>query len=139
LPQKIKGEYFDPRFLLSAAFAWLVSALILLLLSSILLNELGCTEKSLGYTSSAISFAAAMIAGMAAGRKRKAGAVYTALLTASAMVTALLTIGFMINGNEIEASAVMSVISFSFAGCLVGVVMFTGSGKNKKRYRPKLN
>ncbi len=140
MPQKIKGEYFDPRFLLSAAFTWLISALVLLLVSSIILNEAGCsTEKSLGYTSSVISFASALMAGIAAGKKRKVGAAYTALVTAAAMVTALLTIGFLINGTAIEASAVMSVISFSFAGCLVGAVLFTGSTSNKKRYKPKLN
>ncbi len=136
---KPKGEYYDPTFLLSAFFTWLITAVSLLLVSTIILSETGCSEKSLGYTSSAVSFLSAMAAGIAAGRKRKAGAVYTALLTAVALTTLLLTVGFLVNGNSIEASSVMSVVSFSFSGCLVGLIFFTFPVQTKKRYKPKLN
>ena len=136
--QKIKGDFFDPSFLLSAFFAWIISAMILLIISSIILNEMGCSEKSLGYVSSAISFITAVTAGISAGRKRKAGSVYTALLTATALVTTLLTIGFLVEGSAIEPSAVMSVISFSFTGCMLGAVFFAVPTQKKKRYRPQI-
>ena len=135
---KLKGEYYDSAFLLSAVFVWLMSALLLLIISSIILNEAGCSEKSLGYVSSLISFLSALAAGIAAGRKRKAGTLYTALLTASVLVTALLTIGFLISGPSIEPSAVMSLISFSFTGCMVGVVFFSNPVQKRKKYRPQL-
>ena len=134
---KIKGEYFDSAFLFNALMAWIISATLLLLIASVLLNELGCTEKSMGYVSSLISFIAALVAGITAGRKRKAGTLYTAMLTASVLVTALLTLGFMIEGVELVPSSVMSVISFSFTGCMVGTVFFS-STSSKKRYKPKV-
>lgn len=135
---KIKGEYFDGSFILSALFAWFLSALLLLILSSIILNEAGCSEKALGYTSSVISFVSAFAAGIVTGRKRKTGALYASLLTASFLVVALLTVGFLVNGSSIEPSAVMSVISFSFAGCVAGGVMFPGGSHKKKKYKPQL-
>ena len=135
---KIKGEYFDFAFLISAFFVWMMCALVLLLISSIILYEVGCTEKSLGYVSSTISFVSAAVSGAAAGRKRKNGALFTALLTASVLVVVLLTIGFLVNGSGISPSAVMSVISFSFTGCMVGVVFFSTPIHRKKRYRPQI-
>ena len=96
----LKGEYYDSGFLLSALFAWVLSAVLLLLIASIVMNEIGCSEQSIGYVSSLISFVAALSAGIAAARKRKNGVLYTALLTASVLVTALLTLGFIINGSD---------------------------------------
>ena len=133
----LKGEYYDSGFILSAVLAWILSAALLLLISSILLNELGCNEQSLGYVSSLISFLAAVAAGVAAARKRKSGLLYTALITASVIVTALLTLGFLINGPDIEPSAIMSIISFSYSGCLVGMFFYTPSRK-RKHYKPRI-
>ena len=137
LRPKLKGDYQDFSFIPSSVFVWMLSALVLLIVSSVILNESGCSERSMGYVSSILSFSSAMAAGITAGRKRKAGALYTALLTASVLVVMLLTIGFMISSTMIEPSAVMSLVSFTFAGCLVGVVCFLPSNKRKKRYRPQ--
>lgn len=133
----IKGDGYDPAFLLSSAFVWLISASILLIISAVILCEIGCTEQSLGYVSSFISFGSALAAGAAAARRRKKKNLYTALLTAAALVIALLTVGFLIDGIEIEASAIMSVVSFTFAGCVVGVISFS-SGVKRKQYRPNI-
>ena len=133
----LKGEYYDSGFILSAVLAWILSAALLLLICSILLNELGCNEQSLGYVSSLISFLAAVAAGVAAARKRKSGLLYTALITASVIVTALLTLGFLINGPDIEPSAIMSIISFSYSGCLVGMFFYT-PGRKRKHYKPRI-
>lgn len=135
---KIKGEYFDFAFLISAFFAWMMCALALLLISSIILYEVGCTEKSLGYVSSGISFVSAAVCGASAGRKRRNGALFTALLTATVLVVALLTVGFLVNGAAISPSAVMSVISFSFTGCMLGAVFFSVPLHRKKRHRPQI-
>ncbi len=137
--KKMKADYFDPVFLLSAFFYWFLCALILLIICSIILNESGASEKGIGYSSSVISFISAVAAGTAAGRKRNAGAFYTAILTAVALIIALLTLGFVINGSLIEPSSVMSVVSFTFSGCLVGVFFLSEIGRKKKKYRPKLN
>ena len=133
----LKGEYYDSGFLLSAFAVWLISAFSLLVVSSVILNEVGCSEQTLGYVSSAISFVSALSAGIAAARKRKSGKIYTALLTASVLVTSFLTLGFLIKGAEIEPSAIMSIISFTFSGCMVGAI-FPISCKIKKQYRPRI-
>ena len=134
----IKGEYLDYTFLPGAIFAWFASAITLLLVSSVVLTELGCGEKILGYVSSAISFVSAAVAGVVAGGKRRTGLLYTALLTASALVVLLLTLGFLINSSAVEPSSVMSVISFSITGCMVGAVFFSTYGYKKKKYRPRI-
>ena len=133
----LKGEYYDSGFLLSAFAAWGLSAALLLLISSIILSELGCSEQSIGYASSLISFLSAFAAGIAASRKRKNGLLYTSLLTATVLVTALLTLGFIINGSKIEPSAILSIISFTFAGCVAGVVACVPV-KQKKHYKPRI-
>ena len=133
----LKGEYYDSGFLLSAFAVWLICAFSLLVISSVLLNELGCSEQTLGYASSAISFISALAAGIVASRKRKSGKMYTALLTASVLVTAFLTLGFLIQGSEIQPSAIMSIISFTFSGCLVGGII-PSSFKTKKQYKPRI-
>ena len=133
----LKGEYYDSGFLLSAVFTWVLSAVLLLLIASIVMNEIGCNEQSIGYVSSLISFVAALSAGIAAARKRKNGVLYTALLTASVLVTALLTLGFIINGSDIEPSAILSIISFTFTGCLAGVVFYSPA-KKRRQYKPRI-
>ena len=134
---KLKGEYQDFSFLPASIFAWFLSALLLLIVVSVFFNEMGCSERSLGYASSVLSFLCAMAAGIVAGRKRKAPALYTALLTASVLVIILLTIGFLISSTMIEPSAVMSLVSFSFSGCLVGVILFPADSRRKKRHKPQ--
>ena len=130
-----KTLYLDSAFLPKAFLVWCLTSLVLLVLSSILLNELGCTERSLGYVSSAISFLSALAAGIVAASKRKSGTIYTALITAVALIIFLLTIGFLIDGGGIEASAVMSIVSFSFCGAIVGVICFPAKGQKRKRHK----
>ena len=134
----LKGEYYDSGFLISAVLAWIICASMLLLICTVLLCELGCTEQALGYTSSAISFLAAFTSGVVASRRRKSGTIYTALMTAAVIVTTLLTIGFLINGSAIEPSAIMSVVSFTFAGCMSGAILFFSPGKRHKQYKPRI-
>lgn len=133
----VKGEYFDSAFLFSALIIWILCASVSILIASIILNEAGLGEKSIGYISSAISFVSAAAAGWAAAKKRKKGSLYTAGITGAVLVTALLTIGFLVNGTEIEPSAVMSVVSFTFAGCMVGSVLLYQPVKSKKKYTPR--
>lgn len=128
----MKGEYFDSVFLLSAIVVWVLSAFVLLPVAAIILNETAAGEQSIGYVSSAVSFLSAAAAGWAAAGKRKKGSLYTALLTAVVIITALLTVGFLIDGTKLEPSAVMSVISFTFAGCMVGAVLLYRPGRGRK-------
>lgn len=129
----LKPEASDARIILSALAAWAVSAILLLCIASFVLSKLSVGEGAMGYVSSAISFLTAVCAGLSVGRRRSGGVVYPALITGAVLVTALLTIGFIVEGADIEASGVLSVVSFSFAGCLFGAVLF--GGKKQKNYR----
>jgi len=131
----LKPETGDARTILSALAAWALSALVLLCLSALLLGRVNVGEGAMGYLSSALSFLTAVCAGIAVGKGRTVGVVYMALLTAAVLVTALLTVGFMVEGAAIEASGVLSVVSFSFAGCLFGAVLFSGKKRKKSRQR----
>ncbi len=135
--RSLKGELPDSSFLLRAAAAWLLCALILLPAAALVLNASGATERALSMTSSAISFLAAVGAGIAAAKKRRTGVVYTALLSAAVLVTALLTVGFLIAGEKLDPSAVLSLVSFSFAGCLFGAVVLCNPAKKNRKSYPK--
>ncbi len=133
----VKVEAWEPRTILSALAAWAISAFVLLCIASLILSRLSLGEGAIGYVSSALSFFSAVFAGAALGRAKSGGCIYPALITAAVLVTALLTIGFMVEGADLQSSGVLSVVSFSFAGCLTGAVLSGGKkGKShKKRYR----
>ena len=125
----------DGRFLLSAAAVWGLSALVLLCLAALTANLAGFGEAGLGRLSSAISFLAAAAAGAAAARKRQKGGFVTALLTATALVILLLTVGVIAEGRAMDPSAVLSVASFTYAGCLVGAVLFPRQRKKQGKHK----
>ncbi len=128
-----KQNYADARFILSALGAWFIAALVLLAAASAIVNRAELGSGSMGYVSSAISFLSAFAAGARAGRMRKAGTLYTAAVSAAVITTLLLTVGFIIDGSDLEASGVLSVVSFTFAGCMAGCVFLGGGSKKKRR------
>ena len=133
----VKVEAWEPRTILSALAAWAISALILLCIASLILSKISLGEGAMGYVSSALSFLSAVFAGAALGRAKSGGIIYPALLTAAVLVTALLTIGFIVEGADLQSSGVLSVVSFTFSGCLLGAVLSGGkkTRSHKKRYR----
>ena len=129
---------FDGKAAARAAAAWTASAIILLVIASAVINAAGCGEYIMGYAWSALSFLSAFSAGAAAAGKSKKGTVYTGALTGAVITTVLLTVGFIVNGAETEASAVLSVVSFTFAGSIAGAVIFgRGNSSKRKRYAPR--
>lgn len=140
LPGKALTENLDMRFLLRAVLAWLLSAAALLLLASLIVSKSSLGEGVMGYVSSAISFLAACFAGSAAARRGSRGGLYVGLVSAAALTVALLTVGFIIEGTGIQASAVLSVVSFTFSGCLVGSVFLRGrrTKSRKTGFSPRL-
>lgn len=130
-----KVKWTDGRFLLSAAAAWLLSAVLLLTISTILANSANFGEQALGYLSSANSFLCAAVAGHFAAKKSKAGRLSVALITGTALCILLLTVGFLAKGEEMDPSSVLSVVSFTYAGVLTGVFLIPKSGKTNGKYR----
>jgi hypothetical protein len=112
------------RQLLRALLAWSLTALILLLLSALILSRTGTGSSSLGYLSSALSFLAALAAGLSAGGRKGNGFFLPALLTAGFLVLILLTAGSLL--GSLNPSGVLSVVSFSFAGVFFGALLARG-------------
>lgn len=133
----VKAEAWEAKTILSALAAWALSALVLLCIASLILSKLSLGERAIGYVSSALSFFTAAFAGMELGREKAGAVIYPAMLTAAVLVTALLTIGFIVEGSDLQSSGVLSVVSFTFTGCLFGAVLAGGkkSKSHKKRYR----
>lgn len=113
----------DLRFLLAAGAAWLAAACILLLAAASAASIFELGERGLGYLSSAVSFLAAVMAGMFASRKMRMSGLFASLLTATVLVIALLTAGFLAEGEKMDPSAVLSIVSFTYAGVIFGVLL----------------
>ena len=129
---------FDGRAAARAAAAWAMSATVLLIIASAIINASNCGEYIMGYVCSALSFLSAFSAGAAAVGKGRKGTLYAGALTGAVITTVLLTVGFIVKGSETEASAVLSVVSFTFAGSIAGAVIFgRGSASKRKRYAPR--
>ncbi|MBR5094974.1 MAG: hypothetical protein IK095_07760 [Oscillospiraceae bacterium] len=120
--------------LLQAVLLWCATAAILLLLAALLLSRLGTGSSVIGYVSSSISFLSALAAGVCVGREGKQGAMARALVTSGALILLLLTIGVLIAGMETDASGVLSVVTFTISGVLLGAALASGGKRGK---RPK--
>lgn len=132
------SSVFDGKAAARAAAAWAMSAIVLLIIASAIINASNCGEYIMGYVCSALSFLSAFSAGAAAVGKGRKGTLYAGALTGAVITTALLTVGFIVKGSETEASAVLSVVSFTFAGSIAGAVIFgRGSASKRKRYAPR--
>ena len=126
---------FDLSFLPRAAAAWAVCAAALLLCGAVLYASDTASLSSLGYASSLISFLAAVGAGVASATAQKEGRIPKGLLSALCLCVLLLLTGFLIKGR-LEKSAVLSVLSFTLTGCLLGSLLPIGK-KKRTRYKAK--
>jgi len=124
----------DASFLPGAACAWLLCACVLLVLTTLTANLTGMGEQGLGYLSSLNSFLAAAAAGLAAAKRSRAPRLLTAVITGAALVILLLTVGFLTKGEEMDPSSVLSVVSFSCAGVLLGTVLGPKPGRRHSRH-----
>lgn len=130
-----KLELPDARFLLTAVVTWLTASLLCVLLCALIVQLSNAAAGTVGYISSALSFATAAAAGARAARVRGRGTVYTGLTSGVVIITLALTLGFIIAGQEIAADGVLSVVTFTLSGTLVGSVFFAGRGKGTKKAR----
>jgi len=118
------------NFLLSGTLTWLVTALILCLSAAAVLSGIKLDMRTIGYTSSALSFVSAAAAGIAAMRRRKSKALLTGLITGSVLSALLLIIGFMIGGTQLDG--LISTVAFTISGAMVGSVFCPAGRKRKK-------
>ena len=120
-----------PGRLLRAVLAWTISAAAFVLLGALFLRLLHAGEEALVYVSAAVSFLSAFAAGLAAG-KGGGARLLSGLICGFSLCILLLTLGFLIRGEALDASAVLSVTSFTIAGAISGAFI-NRSGKRKRR------
>lgn len=120
--------------LFSSCAAWLISALLLALITALFMTLAPVEEAAVGYISSALSFVSALIAGQSAARGSEKGAVLTGLITGLLIITLALTLGFITAGERLTADGVLSVVTFSLAGALCGAVITPK--RKRKRTKP---
>lgn len=118
--QKNIGKGMSLRFLIRALCVWFLSAFLLLSLSSFFLMKSDIGSHVLGYVSSGISFLAAFLSSRFLSRVQKETALLSSLLFGLILVIILLTLGFLVGERSPDPSGVLSVVSFSFAGVLLG-------------------
>ena len=112
--------------LLAGLLWWLAAAALLTLVGGLLLSKGVIAYSGLGYLSSAMSFAAALVAGIGIG-KRGAGLLRAGIFSL-ALAVLLLLLGYMFSDGALSSSGVLNVVSFTISGCLLGV-MLSGLGK----------
>ena len=121
MPETEKSSW-DLSFLARAFAAWSVCAAALLLCGAVLYASDGAGLSSLGYASSLISFLAAVGAGAAAASAGKERRLLRGLLSAACLSAVLMLTGFLIKG-KLDGSAVLSVLSFTLTGCVLGSML----------------
>ena len=124
----------DADFLIGASAAWCLCAVVMLCMTALIAATTGLGEQVLGYLSSINSFFCASAAGAAAINRSRMSRMLTALVTGTALVILLLTVGFLIRGKEMDPSSILSVVSFTYAGVLTGTVFRLKSARRRSQY-----
>ena len=124
------------RLLLRGMLVWIITALALLLMLSFILARVGTGSEILGYLSSGISFFAALAAGIACGGGKTGNGLLQGMFMALVLILTLLTVGFLASQRQLDPSGVLSVVSFTAAGVLLGNLM-SGGKKSARRKRAK--
>ena len=125
-------------FLIKAAAIWLITAMILLLLSAGIISAMNLSSSSVAYFSAGVSFLSAFSAAFTAC-KGKSGKMKYGLLTGLVLTVLLIMLGFIVEGKELSADGVLSVVSFTMTGALAGG-LFAPAGKGtwtKRSFRMK--
>ena len=127
------AEAIDIRFLLSSMLFWFISSMILLPLAALGAHVFECGENALAYLSSSLSFLTSLLAGSKAMHIRKRNAIGTAFVTGVCIIILALTLGFIVAGEKLDAAGILSVVTFTISGSLMGAVFFPGSKKQGRR------
>lgn len=123
----------DLLFLLKAAVVWMGAALILLLLCSAIISGFNLSSSSVAYFSSAISFVSAFAASYAVTRGTQVKRLKYGITTGLVLTVFLIMLGFIARGRELSADGVLSVLSFTLSGALVGCIFTPRTKRSRVR------
>lgn len=122
----------DFYFLFKAWISWLISAVLLLLIFSFVLAKSSCSSRHMAYLCSLLSLLASVAAGSAAARTSRLPPFLTGLLCGFSTVLLLLLLGLILDRKSLDSNSVLSLVSFTMAGNLIGTVF---SRRNRIKHR----
>ena len=107
---------------IQAIVFWVLMAVGMLTVVSLVLWKLELSSRSLAYGSALISFisAAAVAWKMTVPHRQR---LLSAIALAGILLIFLLGIGFLLSEGELSRDAVLSAASFTVAGCMVGDIL----------------
>ena len=123
----------DLLFLLKAGAVWLMTAVILLLLSAGIISAMNLSSSSVAYFSAGLSFFSAFAAAFSACAGKE-GRWKCGLLIGLVLTVLLLMLGFIAIGSELSADGVLSVVSFTMTGGLAGGLFAPANRRNRNRH-----
>ncbi len=118
--QKSVGTSLGLRMLVRALCSYVLSAFLLLVFASFLLSRSDVGSHVLGYVSSVISFLTSFLSTRLLLRSQKSQSLFSSMLFGFILVILLLTLGYLAGDRSFNPSGVLSVVSFTFAGVLLG-------------------
>lgn len=125
----------DLRFLLRAAASWLAAVFVLLPASASIITLADLKATSFTIFGVIVGALAALTAGYCAKRNSPMPGWQIALISGISLTIVLLTAGFLISKERMEASGILSVALVTILGCLFGTVLGSRSKKLQKRSR----
>lgn len=137
-----RQETIRSQMFLRVLLTWLVTAVVLLLLFSLIVSRFATSSRVLAYFNSALSFLTAAAAGAAASKGRSQGRVLVGLLTGVLLTAILCITGLMIRRGMLSSDGIISLVSFTMAGALFGSVFLAPKdrkARRKNRYLSSLN
>ena len=123
------------RFLGKVWLSWIMSAAVLLPISSLIISRTPCSERAMAVICSVLSFLTACSAGRRGARDQKLNRLVCGFLCAAFIILPLLLCGLLIDRRALSPDSVLSLVSLSFAGSLFGSVFLGGPAKNAHHRR----
>ena len=117
---------------IQAIVFWILTAVGVLTIVSLVLWKFELPSRFLAYGSALISFLSAAAAAwkMAVPNRQR---LLSAIMLAGILLVFLLGTGFLLSKGELSRDAVLSVSSFTIAGCMAGNILVP---QQKSRIRP---
>ena len=126
---KIMPEKLGIRAFPIACLRWIITAFVMLLLACGIVSASRLGSDCLAYLSSIISFCAACAAGSALGGNRGQGGILSGAVLGLFLLILLLLMGYLMKQSAMDPSSVLSVGSFTMAGCMAGSACFSRKRK----------
>lgn len=135
MEKNARAQGADLSFMPRVGVAWLLTALLLLLISTAIITLADLKASCFAAFGAAAGFLAAAAAGFNAKRNSDRPVWLAAGISAIALTIFLLTIGFLISDNKMQAEGILTVVITTGVGCFVGAILASHTKKLQKKNR----